>query len=101
MARVSGTLMLIVVPTPTLESILREPLSFAMEVLTTSMPTPRPEMSVTTLLVEKPGAKMRLNASSSVMRCAVSSSMTPRLIATCLRTVGSIPAPSSEIVRRM
>ena len=55
-----------------------------MLVLTTSIPTPRPEISVTTLLVEKPGAKIKFKASESDSLSAALSSIRPFLTATAL-----------------
>ncbi len=57
MARVSGILMTKVVPLPTAERISTVPPIFSMLVLTTSMPTPRPETLVTLAAVEKPALK--------------------------------------------
>ncbi len=54
MARVSGILMTKVVPLPAAERISTVPPIFSMLVLTTSMPTPRPETLVTLAAVEKP-----------------------------------------------
>ena len=45
MARVRGTLISSRVPLPQVESMRTEPLRLTMLVFTTSMPTPRPEMS--------------------------------------------------------
>ncbi|MNM83369.1 hypothetical protein D3C81_954290 [compost metagenome] len=59
-ARVSGTLMTIFEPWPLAEKMLIEPLSWEILVFTTSMPTPRPDTSEISVLVEKPGAKIRL-----------------------------------------
>ena len=60
MASVSGTRMLSRLPRPGSESISTVPLSWPMRVLTTSMPTPRPDTSDISSLVEKPAAKIRL-----------------------------------------
>ena len=57
-----------VVPLPGSERISIEPLSFWMLVFTTSMPTPRPETSEATSLVEKPGRKTRFRLCRSSMR---------------------------------
>ena len=56
MARVSGSLILKTVPLPRSERVSICPPSLLMLVLTTSIPTPRPERSVTTLAVESPGS---------------------------------------------
>ena len=60
MANVKGTLIFITVPLPNSESISIEPFNDVIPVLTTSIPTPRPEISEICSLVEKPGAKIRL-----------------------------------------
>ena len=52
-------------PLPGVEWICTWPPSSLMLRLTTSMPTPRPETSLTTSAVEKPGAKIRLKIRSS------------------------------------
>ena len=70
MASVSGRRTLTLMPWPSAESISTVPPSAVMFRLTTSMPTPRPETSVTTSAVEKPGAKIRPQTSASVMRRA-------------------------------
>jgi hypothetical protein len=57
--------MQIEVPLPSVLSTMTEPLSFSTAVRTTSMPTPRPERSVTTVAVDRPAAKIRLTASRS------------------------------------
>ena len=54
-ASVSGRLMVKVEPLPGREEMVMRPPSAWMERLTTSMPTPRPEMSETLSAVEKPG----------------------------------------------
>ena len=64
-ARVSGRLIVKVDPRPGATMIVMRPPSAWIERLTTSMPTPRPEMSETTEAVEKPGRKIRLSISSS------------------------------------
>src|SRR5690625_7535950 len=65
MASVRGTLIFNRVPSPSFESISTVPLSWAILVFTTSMPTPRPETSEISFLVEKPGAKIKPKASVS------------------------------------
>jgi hypothetical protein len=59
-ARVSGTLITTREPWPLVENTFTVPLSWEILVLTTSMPTPRPDTSEISVLVEKPGAKIRL-----------------------------------------
>ena len=65
------------------------PPSAWIERLTTSMPTPRPEMLETVAAVEKPGRKMRLSISSSVS-CA-SAAISPFLTAIAF-TRGAVDA---------
>src|SRR5690625_5386042 len=72
MASVRGTLIFNRVPSPSFESISTVPLSWAILVFTTSMPTPRPETSEISFLVEKPGAKIKPKASVSDSRSALS-----------------------------
>ena len=65
-ASVSGRRTLTLMPKPSDDSISTDPPSAVMLRLTTSIPTPRPETSVTTSAVEKPGAKIRFQTSASV-----------------------------------
>jgi hypothetical protein len=58
MARVSGRRMLNVVPLPSSDCISTCPYSASMLLFTTSMPTPRPDTSVTVLAVDEPGANV-------------------------------------------
>jgi hypothetical protein len=60
MARVSGSRILKVEPCPSLVSTWISPPVWEILVRTTSMPTPRPEISVTCALVENPASKIRL-----------------------------------------
>ena len=64
-ASVSGSEIRIVVPKPSAERMSTVPPSAVMLRLTTSMPTPRPETSVTMSAVEKPGAKISCQTSAS------------------------------------
>ena len=66
MASVSGSRTVVRVPTPATDSISIRPPRAATFFLTTSMPTPRPETSVTSAAVEKPGSKMSCHTSPSV-----------------------------------
>ena len=59
MASVSGSVMMKREPCPTVERTSMLPPSSLMFRRTTSMPTPRPEMSVAWSAVEKPAMKMR------------------------------------------
>ena len=68
-ARVSGILILSVVPDPGRFTRSRVPPIFSILVRTTSIPTPRPETLVTFAAVENPGAKMRF-VRSRVCSCA-------------------------------
>ena len=56
---------MIVVPFEISDLILTDPPESRIEVSTTSIPTPRPERSETSELVEKPDLKIKFNASSS------------------------------------
>ena len=97
MARVSGILILKVVPMPA--SVLRStvPPIRSTLVLTTSMPTPRPDTLLTLAAVEKPGLKMRLTISCSLILATCSAVTTPFSTALAARACASIPLPSSEI----
>ncbi len=59
-ASVSGILIVSVVPLPNTDFRSIEPPIWSILVLTTSMPTPRPETLVTAAAVEKPEAKTNL-----------------------------------------
>ena len=59
MARVSGRRSVTLVPAPGLLETSMVPRRLSTRCRTTSMPTPRPETSVTCLAVEKPGSKMQ------------------------------------------
>ena len=72
MARVSGILILTVVPSPGRLNMSTTPPIFSMLDFTTSMPTPRPEMLVTVCAVENPGRKIRFSASRSLSFSACS-----------------------------
>jgi hypothetical protein len=63
---------------------------------TTSMPTPRPEISETWAAVENPAAKIRPRAAASVIAVASSAVTRPRSTARALSLAGSSPRPSSE-----
>jgi hypothetical protein len=64
-ARVSGRRSVMVVPAPGRPSTPIEPRSRSTLRFTTSMPTPRPEYSVTRSAVEKPGSRISRNSSPS------------------------------------
>ena len=96
MASVSGRRMMMRVPWPSRLSSSTWPPNFSMLVLTTSIPTPRPEMSLTAAAVENPAAKMSWSASESVIRDAWSAVMMPFSMALDLSRSGSMPPPSSR-----
>ncbi len=85
----------VVVPCPGAESTSTVPPIFSRLVLTTSMPTPRPETLVTAAAVEKPRRKIRPRMSRSLMRRSCSAVTSPRSTAFAATFAGSIPAPSS------
>ena len=96
-ARVSGILMRKRLPWPnTLCSSIRPPIC-SMLVLTTSMPTPRPDTEVTAAAVEKPGWKMKRRISSSLMRSIWARVESPWAIALSAMRRTSMPRPSSSI----
>ncbi len=66
---------------------------------TASIPTPRPETSVTRPAVETPGRQERRSASGSGRAAAASAPMAPRATAERRRASGSIPRPSSVTSR--
>ena len=96
-ASVSGSEIEMRVPAPGSELISIRPFSFWMLLLTTSMPTPRPETLDTSSLVEKPGMKIRCSACLSSSALAASMSSSPFSTALRRRTSGLIPRPSSLI----
>ena len=59
-ASVSGSFIVNVEPSPSFDVTSTLPRSFSIFFLTTSIPTPRPEILVTLSAVDKPGAKIRL-----------------------------------------
>ena len=72
-----------------------------MFVLTTSMPTPRPDTSETDRAVEKPGSRIRENSSRGDIRSS-SDSVFSRMASALSRTAwGSMPRPSSRISMRI
>ncbi len=95
MASVRGSRSSTVVPTPTWVSSSTWPPSFSVLERTTSMPTPRPEMSETVSAVEKPGANTRLTISRSVISLAWASLTIPLAMALASTFFGSMPRPSS------
>ena len=63
MAMVRGIFSVVVIPLPGSLVMTTVPPTSSTFRLTTSMPTPRPEYSVTSVLVEKPGAIRKLRIS--------------------------------------
>ncbi len=76
-ARVSGILILITVPRPAVLLRSMVPPIRSMLVLTTSMPTPRPEILVTLAAVERPAEKISCSASRSLIAEARSEVIKP------------------------
>ncbi len=96
-ARVIGRVTVIFVPMPCSLWTSITPPSLLMFVLTTSIPTPRPEISLSSPLVETPGMKIRLRISARLIARASSAEMTPRRTLASRRRVVSMPPPSSSI----
>ena len=98
-ASVSGMVSRNVVPRPTVLVTSTEPPMDSIRVLTTSMPTPRPETLVTCSAVENPGRKIRLRMSRVVIVASCVWETRPRSSAFAAIFPGSMPAPSSLISR--
>ena len=96
-ATVSGSRMSIVVPLPGCESMLSVPRSDSTLRRTTSIPTPRPEMSLTSDAVEKPGRSVMLHSSCRESR---SGSMPSARVRSAM-TVSFNPPPSSVMRNTM
>ena len=96
-ASVSGIMNVNVEPSPSTVLTLTLPPMRSMLVRTTSMPTPRPDTSVTLAAVEKPGAKIRSRISRSVIRARTSSGWMFFSIALARILLTSMPRPSSLI----
>ena len=93
-ARVSGRRMRTTLPAPFVELNCTWPPRSTMLRLTTSIPTPRPDKSLTAAAVEKPGRNTRLKICSSDNGC-------PSFSKPCARAFSNIfarsrPAPSSR-----
>ncbi|OIQ66925.1 hypothetical protein GALL_515030 [mine drainage metagenome] len=101
MASVSGIFTVKVVPWPTVLFRSMVPPIFSMLVLTTSMPTPRPDTAEIVAAVEKPARKINLRIWPSVM--PASSVSVARPFDSTLARIRSTarPRPSSEISRMM
>ena len=82
------------VPCPGVERTSTAPLMRSRFLRTTSIPTPRPDTSDRTLAVEKPGSKMKFQASRSSM-VAGSALSRPRSAALASIASRSRPLPSS------
>ena len=95
MANVSGSRTINLEPSPRTVFTSTSPPRDSTLDLTTSRPTPRPEISVIFLAMEKLGINRRSIISFCVMLSALSWLITPRLIAFCLTASVSIPLPSS------
>ena len=99
-ASVSGSVIRNVVPLPGSVRISIRPRSASMLRRTTSMPTPRPEISVTLSAVEKPGSKIStLISSADGVRAGRDQAALDRLRHDLARCRG--PAPSSAISMTM
>ena len=86
-----------VVPTPTLVIVRTAPPIASIWRLTTSMPTPRPEMSVTTSTVENPGRKICPMSWSWLIALPSSALARPLLTRRAAIFSASMPPPSSAI----
>ena len=96
-ASVSGMRKLTVVPSPSTEAMSMTPPSLVMLVLTTSMPTPRPDRLLTSAAVEKPGANTSRTRLLSGIAAISSSVIMPFSTAFRPTRWGSMPRPSSMI----
>ena len=100
-ASVSGILMMKLVPRPSIDFSSIVPPIFSMLVLTTSMPTPRPDTLVTASAVEKPALKMKFWICWSVRLATSASVVSPLAIAFALIFSAARPRPSSVISMMM
>ena len=82
-------------PLPGRLAIRTEPRTDCTMLWTTSRPTPRPEISVTCSLVEKPGRKRNSSSSASPSRWATAALVSPRSTTLVRRRSRSMPRPSS------
>ena len=99
MAKVNGSLSVKTVPLPSAVLMLTAPPSPSILRLTTSIPTPRPETSVTFSAVENPGLKIKGQIwSSDSFSC---SAIKPCLIALARILSRFNPRPSSSTVTQM
>ena len=95
MANVNGNLRRNFVPWPCWVSSSTVPFSRCSTLRTTSSPTPRPEISVISSAVLKPGRKIKSSASAGDIRSASSALIRSTLIALALSLFASMPPPSS------
>ena len=95
MAMVIGTVRIILTPFPSAVSISTVPLNRAIFSLTTSMPTPLPEIPLTSSFVENPGINMNSSRLCLDRVWEDGSSVSPLSTAFLLTASTSIPLPSS------
>jgi hypothetical protein len=95
MASVRGMVRRHVVPAPGVDSTSTAPPIRSMLVLTTSMPTPRPETLVTWSAVENPGSKTSIMMSRASIWDSWLAWITPRSMARFATLSMLMPAPSS------
>ena len=95
-ARVNGKVTVKRVPPVRSDSTSTRPPRRSTLRATTSRPTPRPETSVTSLLVEKPGRKISRSTSRSCMTARSASVARPRSAAAWRTAATFMPAPSSS-----
>jgi len=96
MASVSGRRICATVPWPCSEVMTTSPPSSRIVVRTASMPTPRPEMSLVTSAVEKPGWKSSSIAFAMSVVSTASAPIRPLSAAFWATLRGSMPRPSSR-----
>src|SRR3954466_671910 len=95
-ASVSGRGICAIVPRPSSDVRVTSPPSSRIIVRTASMPTPRPEMSLVTSAVEKPGRKSSSAAPLPSSVRPASAVIRPRSTARLPTLTGSMPRPSSR-----
>ena len=93
---VVGRRSIIVVPRPNSDLNSTVPFNASIADRTMSMPTPRPDTSLSAAAVEKPGRKIKSRAASSVNCSACSGVINPPIRALARMAFASIPRPSSE-----
>ena len=95
MVSVSGTRRVMRVPSPSLLSTSTMPPMRSMFERTTSMPTPRPEIAVTCLAVDRPASKISASCSRGLSCAASALSRMPAAMAFSTSFLPSMPRPSS------